>query len=112
MAVTALVFSQLAVAAHACTLQEPADAAHAMEAAEPCDMGGDMADGMSNVCERHCHDAAKTQPANDLPAAQPVFIVALHPYVAPATPRGSPREPALQRAIAPPLTLTHCILRL
>ena len=107
--IAALVFSQLAVAAHACPIDAQATAVQAIAATSGCD---DMADGMTTICNSHCHDASKTQPALDLILAPPAFTVALHPYLAAPEAQGSQLEPSLQRATAPPLNLSHCVLRI
>jgi hypothetical protein len=107
----ALVFSQLAVAAHACPM-DGQTAVASVATVVAATSGCDEMDGMSTVCERHCHDAAKDQPQSDLPLAQPTFTVALHAYDVPLAPRGLPHEPALQRAISPSLNLSHCVFRI
>ena len=107
--IAALAFAQLAVAAHACPIDAQATAVQAIAATSGCD---DMADGMTTVCNSHCHDASKTQSAFDVALVQPVFTVALHPYLVPPEAQGSPLEPSLQRATSPPLNLSHCVLRI
>ena len=107
--IVALVFAQLAVAAHACPLDAQVTAVQAVAATSGCD---EMPDGMSTVCSSHCHDAAKTQAAFDVALAQPVFAVLLHAYLVQPEAPSSPLEPSLRRATSPPLNLSHCVLRL
>ena len=107
MVVVALAFAQLAASAHACTFAWPDDAVAAHAHADGCEDGNDAA-----LCEGHCHDAAHPKPAFELPPLQPAFVFRLHPCNVEPSPGGLRVEPALQRATSPPISLSHCVLRL
>ena len=112
LAIFAMLFAQLAVAAYACPALSPGKAAiTAASPASPCE-NMQMDKDLANLCQKHCHGDQQSQ-GGLAPAVGfvPSFIVALdvREVAAPAT-LVSP--PALLHAIAPPLIIRNCCFRI
>jgi hypothetical protein len=117
--IVSLLFTQLAVAAYACPMMlrgaviesaapVPTDASDSM----PCqqDRAAEPA-----LCKAHCTDAERT--VRDLSVDAPIvfvaaFIVALPPLGATSFSSASEFSPGLTHALAPPLAIAHCCLRI
>jgi len=117
----ALLFAQLAIAAHACPgMSEPAPApAVAADAAmPPCH---EMDEAQPNLCLEHCRSGqqAATDLAQPATALAPVALALFYPLPAPApadvasTERGAPPTFDERRAGAPPPhSILHCCWRI
>ena len=123
LALIAMLFAQLALAAYACA--EPgkvvapcpagSKAAAAMEAGLPChDPGAATAiDDASQLCWKHCYGFDQSADRGDLAAPGPA-LTALYPLpaVAHSPERVQPRaDPHLPRATSPPPAISFCCLR-
>ena len=116
----ALLFAQLAVAAHACPSPTGAVAAHAAMAGMPCEQTAPPAadPDPSALCAAHCQaDAAQPQP--DLTQPLVAFAAALAPSFAPVSTAASPTAPGWRahererwRAAPTPHSIAHCCWRL
>jgi hypothetical protein len=105
LALIAVVFAQLSVAAYAC----PAAAVQAEAAVSPCDGGTDAPN--ANLCDKHCNDHQQSSPAACAPAP---FAASFVSFL--ARDSGSafcaPHVAALHHPISPPATVSHCRWRL
>jgi hypothetical protein len=120
--VFALLFAQLAVAAHACTSARVAGGpGRAVEATEmPCadHMTGATADPAvdgGNVCAEHCKGSQQNhQPATlDLPAAALAlrYVIAAAPAGCAASPQLAAATPGADAPAGPPHAILHCVRR-
>lgn len=105
LALLAIVFAQLSVAAYAC----PATEAPAMAAATPCDMGAHAQN--PNLCDKHCNDHQQSSPAVAAPAPFAASFVAFLARAGAAA-RLAPAAAQLQHPISPPATVSHCRWRI
>lgn len=118
LGLAAMVFAQVAVAAHACTVLAPLEAPdasvsmHAGQDAGPC---GDMNPGQDNLCFRHCQNS---QPTLDHHPSPLVIAVAVPVYYVDQLDRPDVVTSALNRSrellarvTAPPLSVRHCCFR-
>jgi hypothetical protein len=104
LALAALLFAQLGVAAYACP------AANAPEASMPVPCV-EMDMERANLCDRHCHGEQQATPAAPLP---PAFSAAFVAVLAPAA-EASPLDvapPGAARSISPPESIRHCRWRI
>lgn len=114
----ALLWTQSAVAAYACPALAQASEIVAMsESGMPCAemMAQSAQEDQSALCNAHCHPAAQSADAYQLPAlAAPAlltsFMVAASPE--PATTANVLAWPDLRRSTAPPLAVRNCCLRI
>ena len=105
IAIAALLFAQLAVAAFACEMAVSAPVAATADCHEPGGMG-------SPLCDRHCNPEVQSQaPAAFVAAPFVAAFIAALPAVPAAriAPGPAPRE--LLHATSPPLSIAHCCLR-
>ena len=118
----ALLFAQLAVAAHACPLAAGAtghDEAAVATAANPgCHEAppGATDPGAANLCAEHCKQGSQSERAHFTLAVPPALLNPLYetPAAAPAV------RPALQArawlsalvSASPPHAIAHCVLRI
>lgn len=109
LAIIALLFAQLAVAAYACPKVAAPDASAAtIHAQTPCEQ---LDDALSNLCQKHCHDAEQPQAAAALPPAfAPAFVVQLDPSALEVS-LTRLEQHVLLRVHSPPLTIRNCCLR-
>ena len=112
LAIFAMLFAQLAVAAYACPALSPDKGpVTAAFVASPCQNMA-MDKDLANLCQKHCHDDQQSQ-GGLAPAVGfvPSFIVELdvQEIYAPAT---VVSPPALSHAIAPPLIIRNCCFRI
>ena len=109
IAVAAMLFAQLAVAAYACPAVSPGKVPVTASAQAPCES---MDMDQANLCRKHCHDAERSQGA---PAPVvgfiPGFVVRLDVHIRSASTSPAP-PPALFHATAPPLTIRNCCFRI
>ena len=114
LAIAAVVFGQLAMAVHACGVQEAARAVPASHAGGPpcADSGGASPAGTQGAaCKSHCSNGIVGAAQPDVPAATltalpaPTFAV-----TEPEASDGSLGEALLAVSRAPPLTLQFCRL--
>jgi hypothetical protein len=105
LALIAVVFAQLSVAAYAC----PATAVQAEAAASPCD-GGTHAPN-ANLCDKHCNDHQQAAPAVGAPAP---FAASFVSFLArdSDTAFSASHVAALHHPISPPVTVSHCRWRI
>ncbi len=110
LAIVALLFAQLAVAAYACPeAVEPATSPAASFAKTPCDQ---LDAELSNLCQKHCHDAEQSQAAAPLPPAfTPGFTVHLQATV-PETSISPLEQRSLLHIHPPPITIRNCCFRI
>ena len=115
LAIGALLFAQLAVAAYACPMRSAgADEAASMDAA--CEKNASQRDVESPaLCQQHCENGP--QNVNDLPQVPVFFAVETGRVVAQSTtmilPILSSASPAfLSHATSPPLSIRHCCFRI
>jgi len=114
VAIAVVVFGQLAMAAHACGVQEAAQAVPASHAGGPpcADSGGAPPAGTQGVaCESHCSNGIVGVAQPDVPAATLTALPA--PTFAVSEPEASDGclgEALLAVSRAPPLTLRFCRL--
>ncbi len=116
VAIVALLFAQLSVAAYAC----PAAPARHADVEMAADCAGimnpaDWDEAAPNLCAEHCHYGQQSdQPRS--PSAPTVSLISL--YVVPLTPaQFEPNRPAVVSfsflaARAPPHTILHCCFRI
>ena len=115
IAIFALLFAQLSVAAYAC----PSSATRGADAEMAIDCAGMMADDADpaapNLCAEHCHYGQQSdQPRT--PAAPAVALVALYAVSSPLL-LSDPILPAAESsgllvAPSPPHTILHCCFRI
>lgn len=123
-ALVALLFMQLALAAHACAVvrQAAGPAAGLQTAAGGMSMPDcdeePAAVASTALCQAHCQDAQASPEASQSPAVEPVPVRLAMPLPRPPSPAADPPDPSapaasfLQRTTAPPLSIRHCCLRL
>ena len=112
LAIFAMLFAQLAVAAYACPALSPEKAAvTAPSPASPCE-NMQMDKDLANLCQKHCHGDQQSQGGSaPVVGFVPSFIVELDvPAVAASATLATP--PALSHAIAPPLIIRNCCFRI
>lgn len=112
LGILALVFAQLAVSAYACPMTPigAMDAVSAVAAQAPCD---DVDHAAANLCDKHCHDAERSQAAGAGInwAFVAGYVAVLHlPFVRASSPSGE--NPALRHATFPPATIRNCCFRI
>jgi hypothetical protein len=110
----ALLFTQLAVAAHACAgFDRAMSAAATPDAAPPDCHGGDTAS--PNLCAEHCKQGQSDRTSTAV-AVPPVLLNALYEAAAvPEPPRHRPASGAWLSALvaaSPPHAIAHCVLRI
>ena len=115
LAIGALLFAQLAVAAYACPMQfAGADEAASMDAA--CEKNASQRDADSPaLCQQHCENGP--QNVNDSPQVPVFFAVETGRVVAPSMatmlPIRTSATPAfLSHATSPPHTIRNCCFRI
>ncbi len=110
LAIFALLFAQLAVAAYVCPQVAPPSASVAMTHANtPCEQ---LDVALSNLCQKHCHDAEQSQAAAPLPPAfAPSFVVHIEPSAL-EIPLARIEQHALLHVHSPPLTIRNCCFRI
>lgn len=110
VAIAAVLFTQLAVSAHACPMM-------ATDMAEsPCQemmASADQPMDPPGLCHKHCQNEQQNLGNVDYTAA-PVLLPATFVIpMEPAAPAALPvTSPALQHPISPPLPIRHCSLRI
>lgn len=117
----AVLFTQLAVAAHACAGFGPSGAADLVATADAAPMPDcheplGMADpASSNLCAEHCKQGQSDR-ATTAVAVPPVLLMALYeaPAVAEPVHHRSPAGAWLSALVAasPPHAIAHCVLRI
>lgn len=111
---SALVFAQLAVAAHACPALDTA-----VEAAQPADAAAppchDLENDRSALCQAHCQDGQQnvndTQPAFAPPRFVPGLIVTID-SAAHNPSQARPNATLLLRFASPPITIRNRCFRI
>jgi len=105
LALVAIVFAQLSVAAYAC----PANDVQAVSAAAPCEGGAHAAN--PNLCDKHCNDHQQSSPVVVAPAP---FAASFVEFLARegAADFVAPPFAELQHPISPPATVSHCRWRI
>jgi len=112
-----LLFAQLAMAAHACMVMQPAQAvsaAAAMESGPPCH---DADPGEPNACLTHCQAGLQqsfdSQPGSSF-LVMPViaFITDRHDLLPAALSARAHTRAFFARVTAPPATVRNCCLRI
>ena len=104
LALIAVLFAQLSVAAYAC----PASAGPSAASSTACD---DMDVAQPNLCEKHCHDDLQAGSAIAAPLAfTPSFVATIQL----PQPRAANAGPAvgLDHATDPPHAVSHCRWRI
>ena len=104
LALIALLFAQLSVAAYAC----PSAGAQAEAASTPCERPQAP---NANLCDKHCNDQQQSSPAAFAPAPFAASFVAFLDRAAASDVSARPFE-ALQHPISPPVTVSHCRWRI
>ena len=104
----ALLFSQLAVSAHACPLEMSMQAAtEGSSAAMPSDEAPPVP---SPVCDKHCNPSEQAQQPAILPVLPMGPVLAVLTRTARLGAEGVP--PDFAHAVAPPLIIQYCVLRI
>jgi len=104
LALVAIVFAQLSVAAYACPAAEPQVEA----ASAPCDTPHSL---NRNLCDKHCSDHQQPGPAAFAPPPFAASFVAFLEREA-ASSASAPSVAALRHPISPPVTVSHCRWRI
>ena len=105
LALVAVVFAQMSVAAYAC----PATGAQ-VEAAMSTPCEGSHAPNR-NLCDKHCNDHQQSSPTAFAPAPFAAAFVAFLERDA-ASVSAAPRAAELRHPISPPATVSHCRWRI
>lgn len=109
IAIFALLFAQLAVAAYACPRGAEGDVV-AVSASMPC---GEIDPEQANLCGKHCNDVEQSQASHPPGCALPATAFTAVVYTG-APPAGGALagDPALTHATGPPLSIRHCRFRI
>lgn len=115
----ALLFTQTALAAYACTgMAEPVQVAGSMKDAMPCadSMSATMDDGQLALCHAHCQTAQKSlenvQPPPLATLVQLGAVLTVKPASTPALARQVVQASLLRPSASPPLAISHCRWRI
>ena len=111
IAMAAVLFAQLAVAAYACPATLPTSAEPAASAHAPCD---DVDPAQPNLCAQHCHDVAQTTDnvATPHPLLASTLVVRLVEPAASFVGCASSRDRPLAHSTSPPVAIRNCCLRI
>jgi hypothetical protein len=114
----AVLFTQVAMAAHACVTRALDDAATSMAMSQPSHESSPcaaMEGERINHCQQHCDSAQQSldhaQPASFMPALVEIYRIELtDPHVVPHA-NGRHLQALLARSTAPPLAVQYCCFR-
>ncbi len=116
IAITAVLFAQLAVSAYACPMQTALVNCTDMQMEAAATVGDDEPVVQPALCLKHCQNEQQNRVDPDAPlefvALAPSFSLPLPHVSGDSTTAATVLAPSLQHPISPPLAIRHCCFRI